>query len=147
MSAITSKIRLPAAFVTGLVMLLCVDSLQAQRQSEPGSELYFISPADGETVAGPVMVRFGLRGMGVSPAGVDKAKTGHHHLLIDVDTLPALDQPIPSDDNHRHFGGGQTEVTLNLEPGVHTLQLLLGDFAHRPHVPAILSSKITITVE
>ena len=109
--------------------------------------VYIISPAHGEVVSNPVQVRFGLRGMGVAPAGVDKDKTGHHHLLIDVEQLPALDKPIPADNNHRHFGGGQTEVELVLEPGKHSLQLLLGDKFHIPHASALVSEKITITVE
>lgn len=107
---------------------------------------YIIAPADGATVSGPFRVVFGLRGMGVAPAGVEKCGSGHHHLLIDTD-LPALDAPIPADDNHRHFGGGQTEAELQLPPGKHTLQLLLGDHNHVPHSPPVASEVITITVE
>lgn len=110
------------------------------------AKVYLISPADGAKVTGPVTVRFGLSGMGVAPAGVDHANTGHHHLIIDAD-LPPLDKPIPKDDRHRHFGNGQTETTLDLPPGKHTLQLLLGDFNHVPHDPSLKSEKITITVE
>ncbi len=113
-------------------------------QAEP--ELYFISPQAGGILSSPVTVKFGLSGFGVAPAGVDKARTGHHHLLIDTG-LPALDLPVPSDEHHRHFGGGQTETSIELAPGQHTLQLLLGDFAHRPHQPPIASTVITITVE
>ena len=109
--------------------------------------VYIISPSHGEVVSNPVLVRFGLRGMGVAPAGVDNDKTGHHHLLIDVDVLPNLTAPVPSDKNHRHFGAGQTEVELVLEPGEHSLQLLLGDKFHIPHDSALVSKKITITVE
>lgn len=109
--------------------------------------LYFISPQDGEHIKGPVTVRFGLTGMGVAPAGLDKDNTGHHHLLIDMATLPALDQPLPATDQIKHFGGGQTETVLTLSPGKHTLQLLLGDKSHIPHQPAVLSKAITITVE
>ncbi len=112
-----------------------------------GAELYFITPKDGETVTGPVTVRFGLKGMGVAPAGIDIPKTGHHHLLIDLDGPVALDKPIPADEKHRHFGAGQTEVVLDLAPGRHTLQLLLGDKAHLPHDPPVMSGKITITVK
>jgi Domain of unknown function (DUF4399) len=108
--------------------------------------LYFISPQNGETVSSPVTVRFGLSGMGVAPAGVDKENTGHHHLLIDTD-LPKLDEPIPMDDNHRHFGAGQTEARIALPPGQHTLQLLLGNWSHVPHSPPVVSEKITINVE
>jgi hypothetical protein len=110
-------------------------------------EVYIISPAHGEVVSNPVPVLFGLRGMGVAPAGVDRDKTGHHHLLIDVQQLPALDKPIPADGHHRHFGGGQTEVVLQLTPGEHTLQLLLGDKYHIPHSAPLISEKITILVE
>ncbi|GAA3575412.1 DUF4399 domain-containing protein [Marinobacter xestospongiae] len=108
---------------------------------------YIISPANGETVTSPVKVRFGLAGMGVAPAGIEQAHTGHHHLLIDVEELPAPDQPIPADDHHRHFGGGQTEVTVDLPPGQHTLQLLLGDHQHIPHSPPVASEVVTVTVE
>src|ERR1700754_3799620 len=93
--------------------------------------LYIISPQDGETVSSPFTVRFGLSGMGVAPAGVEKDNTGHHHLLIDTD-LPKMDEPIPSDAKHLHFGGGQTETSLSLPPGQHTLQLLLGNWTHVP---------------
>ncbi len=112
-----------------------------------GAKVYFISPADGETVSSPVIVRFGLSGMGVAPAGTAKEHTGHHHLLIDVDEVPALDKPLPSDDNHKHFGGGQTETSIELAPGKHTLQLLLGDMGHIPHEPPVMSEKITIEVK
>lgn len=107
---------------------------------------YIISPTDGETVSSPFTVVFGLSGMGVAPAGVEREHTGHHHLLVDVDSLPAAGMPIPADANHRHFGGGQTEVTLELPPGTHTLQLLLGDSMHVPHDPPVTSEKITIQV-
>jgi len=112
----------------------------------PDSRLYFVSPQNGAEVASPVTVRFGLSGMGVAPAGVNLEKTGHHHLIIDAD-LPDLGKPIPGDDNYRHFGGGQTEVVLQLSPGQHTLQLLLGDFTHIPHDPPVVSDRITITVK
>lgn len=108
-------------------------------------ELYFISPQDGETVTSPVIVRFGLRGMGVAPAGLAMENTGHHHLLIDVPP-PAFNLPIPADANHVHFGKGQTETQLTLAPGKHTLQLLLADHLHIPHDPPVLSRPLTITV-
>ena len=82
----------------------------------------------------------------MAPAGIKQAHTGHHHLLIDTD-LPPMNLPVPSDANHLHFGGGQTETTIELTPGEHTLQLLLGDFSHIPHDPPLLSERITITVE
>ncbi|HWU75137.1 MAG TPA: DUF4399 domain-containing protein [Rhodanobacter sp.] len=112
-----------------------------------GTSVYIISPADGATVGRDVTVRFGLTGMGVAPAGVDRKNTGHHHLLVDVSTLPAARQPIPADANHIHFGGGQTQATIKLAPGTHTLQLELGDRNHVPFEPALVSKKITIHVE
>lgn len=108
-------------------------------------ELYIITPADGDTVTSPVTVRFGLRGMGVAPAGVAMENTGHHHLLIDAPP-PALNMPVPADANHVHFGKGQTEAQVTLAPGRHTLQLLLADHLHIPHDPPVLSKAITITV-
>ena len=119
----------------------------AQSPSTEGAMAYFISPGNGEVLASPVTVVFGLRGMGVAPAGVDKAGTGHHHLLIDAPDLPDLARPLPADDRHRHFGGGQTETAIELAPGPHTLQLLLGDHAHTPHAPPVISRRIRITVK
>ena len=131
-----------------LILALCAFSVPAQQRtpSPADAELYFISPADGATVSNPVTVRFGLKNMGVAPAGIKYDNSGHHHLLVDTE-LPALDFPIINDANHLHFGGGQTEATVELSPGEHTLQLLLGDFAHVPHEPAVMSERITITVE
>jgi hypothetical protein len=111
-----------------------------------GAEVYIISPRDGETVQGPVTVRFGLKGMGVAPAGIQVANTGHHHLLVDAVGAPQ-DQPIGKDDQHLHFGGGQTETVLELKPGKHTLQLVLGDYLHVPFKPSIETKPITITVK
>ena len=106
---------------------------------------YFISPGNGETLTSPVVVRFGLGGMGVAPAGVEKHGTGHHHLVVDAD-LPVSNLPIPKNDHYRHFGKGQTEVSLELAPGTHTLQLVLGDHLHMPHDPPVVSERITVTV-
>ena len=118
-----------------------------QRTPAPGNaELYFIAPVDGATLSSPVTVRFGLMNMGVAPAGIRYDNSGHHHLLVDTE-LPDLDFPIINDENHLHFGGGQTQATVELSPGQHTLQLLLGDFAHVPHEPAVMSERITITVK
>jgi len=111
-----------------------------------GAEVYLIAPTDGAVVAAEVTVRFGLKGMGIAPAGTAVANTGHHHLLIDT-PLPALDQPIPADARHVHFGKGQTETTITLSPGQHTLQLLLGDQNHVPHDPPLASAVVTITVK
>jgi hypothetical protein len=118
----------------------------ARSPSPPGAEAYIISPKDGAHVHGPVLVQFGLKGMGIAPAGVKMENTGHHHLLIDTDPPADLSAPLPSTDRIVHFGKGQTETTLHLSPGKHTLQLLLGDQNHVPHDPPVLSKKITITV-
>jgi hypothetical protein len=112
-----------------------------------GAEVYIISPSDGATVGQDVTVRFGLKGMGVAPAGIGKEHTGHHHLLVDVDTLPAAGQPLPADANHIHVGGGQTQTTLKHAPGTHTLQLELGDQHHVPVEPALVSKRITVHVK
>lgn len=109
--------------------------------------VYFIAPKDGATVGRDVTVRFGLKGMGVAPAGVAKEHTGHHHLLIDTKGLPAAGQPIPKDEHHVHFGNGQTETVLHLAPGTHTLQLVLGDANHVPFDPPVASRQITIHVK
>jgi hypothetical protein len=111
--------------------------------SPPGAKVYFEYPSDGATVPLKVTIRFGLVNMGVAPAGVEKANSGHHHLMIDT-PLPPLDQPIPSDPEHLHFGGGQTQATVTLTPGRHKLQLLLGDANHVPHDPPIFSKQITV---
>lgn len=113
-----------------------------------GAEVYFINLKDGDTVKSPVTIQFGLEGMGVAPAGVEKDKTGHHHLIIDeIIEGEELNEAIPADDNHKHFGGGQTETSVELAPGEHTLQLVLGDWSHIPHNPPVMSERITITVE
>ncbi len=113
-----------------------------------GATAYIVSPEDGATIeGGKVHVVFGLKGMGVAPAGIDYPDTGHHHLLVNAEELPPENMPIPTDENHIHFGKGQTEATLMLEPGVYTLQLLLGDKNHIPHEAPVMSEKITVTVE
>ena len=113
----------------------------------PNASVYIISPKDGDTVTNPFKVQFGLSGMGVAPAGVDKPNTGHHHLLIDVNEPLDSSEPIPQDKAHLHFGAGQTEAHIELAPGKHTLQLVLGDAKHFPFNPPIISKKITITVK
>ena len=115
-------------------------------QRSADARLYIISPANGAEVSNPVTVRFGLAGMGVAPAGVASPNTGHHHLMIDAPAPPG-DLPIPKDDHHLHFGGGQTEVTLTLAPGEHTLQLELADLNHIPFDPPLLSEPIKIRVK
>ncbi len=120
---------------------------QSERTPAPeGVRLYFISPKDDAKLASPVAVRFGLSGMGVAPAGVAYPNTGHHHLLVDAE-VPPVDRPVPADEHHIHFGAGQTEVRLELAPGRHTLQLLLGDHNHVPHDPPVVSERISITVK
>jgi hypothetical protein len=114
-------------------------------ESPKDAEVYFHYPIDGIRVPQRFTVQIGLRGLGLAPAGIVRPTTGHHHLLIDVDTVD-LNQPIPSDYNHIHLGNGQSEVVLTLKPGTHTLQLLMGDHVHIPHVPAVMSKKITIYV-
>jgi hypothetical protein len=134
------------ALLVVLLMVLSPTIYAGGTTDSGGARAYIISPKDGETVSSPVTVRFGLRGIGVAPAGVEREHTGHHHLLINVQQLPDMDKPIPADDQHRHFGGGQTEVTLELPPGEHKLQLLLGDHFHVPHNPPVLSEPIIIKV-
>lgn len=120
---------------------------QIKRTPAPkGAEVYFISPKNGDTVTSPVTVKFGLKNMGVVPAGLAFDGAGHHHLIVDAKT-PPLDAPIPADANHLHFGKGQTETTVELKPGKHTLQLIVGDHLHVPHDPAVMSEVITITVK
>jgi len=131
----------------GLALTLSALNPALATESADGAKLYFITPSDGAELTSPITVKFGLSGMGVAPAGIDKKNTGHHHLLIDLDSLPNMSLPLPNDSQHKHFGGGQTEVNLELAPGKHTLQLLLGDMNHMPHTPAVLSTKITITVK
>lgn len=112
-----------------------------------GASVYFISPANGDVVSSPLTVKFGLSGMGIAPAGIDMENTGHHHILIDVDEMPDMSMPLPTTDNVVHFGMGQTETTLTLSEGTHTLQLLLGNYLHVPHQQPVLSEKITVVVE
>ncbi len=133
---------------TLLAMALLAWPLQAQERSTSpqAAQVYFITPANGARVSSPLTVRFGLGNMGVAPAGIDVEGTGHHHLLIDLEALPPMDKPLPASAQVRHFGQGQTQTTLQLSPGVHSLQLLLGNFLHIPHEPPVLSEKIVITV-
>lgn len=136
--------------VRGLAIALLIVSSPSFAQdmpAPPNVELSIIWPPDGEVIeGGKLWVRMGLKNMGVAPASINMQGTGHHHFLIDTD-LPPLDEPIPSDNNHIHFGAGQTEARLTgLPPGEHTLQLMLGDHDHFPHDPPVVSKKITIIV-
>ncbi len=146
-------------FRTALVAtsLMLASPLWAEGGETPapeGANVYFANLSDGDTVNNPVIVIFGLSGMGVAPAGVEQENTGHHHLLIDrpplgmgEDGKEEMMMGLPSDDHHRHFGGGQTQVTLDLSPGQHTLQLVMGDAGHVPHSTPVVSEVITINVE
>jgi len=136
-----------AAVVLGPFFAGSVTLAQERTPPPPGAEVYIISPKNGAIVHNPVLVQFGLKGMGVAPAGVKYDNTGHHHLLIDADPPGDQSTPLPATDKIVHFGKGQTETTLNLTPGKHTLQLVLADANHIPHSPPVLSKKITITVK
>lgn len=136
----------------GLAALLSAFSAAAlagmpRTPAPEGAKVYFIEPANGATVDKTFTVKFGLKGMGVAPAGVDAPATGHHHLLIDLDQEPAMNMPLPMTDNLKHFGKGQTETEVTLPPGKHTLQLLVGDKNHVPLDPPVISEKITVTVK
>ncbi|WP_296257706.1 MULTISPECIES: DUF4399 domain-containing protein [unclassified Pseudomonas] len=135
-----------AGLLLGSTFLVQADDVP-RTPSPAGAEVYIISPKDGAVVNGAFKVQFGLKGMGVAPAGVDVPETGHHHLLIDVKDQPDMNAPLPTTDNIRHFGKGQTETELNLAPGQHTLQLLVGDKNHVPLNPVVESQKITVTVK
>ncbi len=126
--------------------LLSQTVLAGDTPAPKNAYLYIGWPNDGEVVRSTrIPVWFGLRNIGVAPAGVVKPNTGHHHLLIDTD-IPPLDEDIPADKNHLHFGAGQTETVIELSPGRHTLQLIMGDHEHIPHNPPVISKRITITV-
>jgi len=139
------QLQLISLSLLGLAGLLAAQET-ARTPAPQGATAYIQAPANGATVRSPVTVRFGLRGVGVAPAGVNLPNTGHHHLLIDVTAMPSFDMPLPATDAIRHFGLGQTETEIELPPGQHTLQLVLGDSLHTPHDPPIVSNRITITV-
>ncbi|WP_026481165.1 DUF4399 domain-containing protein [Ahrensia sp. 13_GOM-1096m] len=137
-----------------IILATSATAYAGETASAPGTTQYFVNLADGDTVEGPVKVIFGLSGMGVAPAGADIENTGHHHVLIDrpaigtgADGAEEFDMNMPAEENLRHFGKGQTEVMLELAPGEHSLQLVLGDKDHIPHNPPIFSEVITITVK
>lgn len=136
--------------IFGALVALCftAQSATAGETPRPRKAYAYIGwPQDGSVITERnFRVWFGLRHMGIAPAGVRKPNTGHHHLLIDTD-MPALDDEIPNDKNHRHFGAGQSEMMLELPPGRHTLQLIFADHEHIPHNPPLMSQKITVTVK
>jgi hypothetical protein len=132
----------------GAGLLAAVAMAQDRTPAPAGAEVYIIAPRDGQKIHGPVTVRFGLKGMGIAPAGIKFDNTGHHHLLVDTDLAEIkLDSPLPATDKILHFGKGQTETTLTLPPGKHTLELLLADYQHVSLDPPLHSKKITITVD
>lgn len=136
--------------VVGLgVCLLAAFAVAADRMTAPaGAEVYFIAPQNGAKLHSPFTVRFGLKGMGIAPAGIKFDNTGHHHLLVDTDLVELkLDAPMPATDKIMHFGKGQTETSLSLAPGKHTLQLVFADYLHQSFDPPLHSKKITVTVE
>jgi hypothetical protein len=138
-----------AALAVAAIAVFATAAVYAQEKtpSPAGAEAYIVSPKDGATVKSPVTVVFGLKGMGIAPAGVKFENTGHHHLLIDTAVPSDLSAPLPTSDTVKHFGKGQTETSIELTPGKHTLQLVLGDQNHTPHNPPVESKKITITVK
>src|SRR5215470_11519555 len=131
------------------VALACLPCAVFAQGKAPAKDalLYFIWPQNGTIIKGGFWCRFGLRNMGVTHAGEDFQNSGHHHLLIDVNDPLDVNEPIPQDKNHVHFGAGQTETHLELPPGKHTLQLVLGDAKHYPFNPPVVSKKITITIK
>jgi hypothetical protein len=134
--------------VLALMVSVAATAQETRKRAPEGARLYFISPDNGARVRSPVTVRIGLAGMGVAPAGMAREKTGHHHVLIDTDARTVdMSKPLPASDRIKHFGGGQTEAALDLAPGRHTLQLVLGDENHVPFDPPLMSEKITITVQ
>ena len=125
-----------------------VSEVISLRSSSPDNAAVFIlDPSDGATVSSPVTIIFGINNMQITPAGTDLENSGHHHILLDLEQLPDMTQPLPANENIIHFGKGQTETTLELSPGSHSLQLLLGNYLHIPHDQAVISKKINITVE
>jgi hypothetical protein len=134
-----------ALFFATVMAANALAEIPALTPAPADAKTYIISPANGATVPQTFTVKFGLKNMDVAPAGTMKENSGHHHLLIDMDKLPAMDQPMGQD--VKHFGKGQTETEVTLPPGKHTLQLILGDYAHRPHNPPVVSEKIEITVK
>jgi uncharacterized protein DUF4399 len=133
--------------IGAFLLAAAVAIAQERTPSPPGAEVYLIAPKNGDKVTSPVHVVFGLRGMGIAPAGVKFDNTGHHHLLIDTELPANPGAPLPASDKILHFGKGQTETTVPLSPGTHTLQLVFGDMNHVPHDPPVVSKRITITVQ
>lgn len=149
-AAAPDEAAITAAKDAAVAEALAARDLEAVKlHADGGPRAYFVNLHDGQTVPPTFRVVFGVYGIGVAPALTDKPDTGHHHLLIDTELTPEEMQfAIPKDDKHMHFGGGQTEVVLNLQPGPHTLQLVFGDMNHEIHKPnPIMSDKITVNVQ
>jgi Domain of unknown function (DUF4399) len=145
-SASRRSLLFPGLLVAAMIVTPAI--VLGETAAPPNAAVYIISPKDGDTVTSPFKVQFGLTGMGVAPAGVEKPNTGHHHLIIDATLSPEeLKEPIASDAKHVHFGAGQTEAMVTLPPGKHTLQLVLGDWSHVPFNPPIMSPVVTVTVK
>jgi hypothetical protein len=129
------------------VALAFAAAAYSREPAPAGAEVYIVSPKDGAKLTSPVTVVFGLKGMGIAPAGIKMDNTGHHHLLVDAEVPADLSLPLAANEHSLHFGKGQTETSLTLAPGKHTLQLVLGDSLHIPHDPAVVSKPITVTVK
>jgi hypothetical protein len=138
----------PAAIAAFIVVSLAPAASAGETPSPPGARVFFVNLRDGDILKGAVVVKMGIEGMALAPAGTQAPDSGHHHLLVDAPTPEgeALNEALPTDDNHRHFGKAQTEATIELAPGPHTLQLVLGDWSHVPHNPPVVSERITVTV-
>ena len=128
--------------------IVSIETTALLRSSSPDNAAVFIlEPGDGAIVSSPVTIKFGISNMQIAPAGTDQENSGHHHILLDLEELPDMSLPIPANDNIIHFGKGQTETTIELTPGKHSLQLLLGNYLHIPHKQVVISKRISITVE
>ena len=142
------KIALAFAMMLSTATVTSTIALAGETPAPADAKVYFIGLKDGDTVTSPVTIHFGLSGMGIAPAGTEVPNTGHHHLIIDEKMEgEALNDAIPVDEHHMHFGKGQTEASVTLPKGSHTLQLVLGDWSHVPHKPPVMSDRITINVE
>ena len=144
LAQISASVLFVASIFTSPVTITSAIASDLTTPSPKGALAYIVSPKNGETVDGTFTVIFGLAGMGIAPAGVEQENTGHHHLLVDQESLPA--EGVPMGSPPIHFGKGQTEAEVTLEPGTHTLQLIMGNHFHVPHNPPVVSEKITITV-
>ena len=143
------RTSLLAATYISVAMLSVVSQAETPLSSTiaDDAQVWFVSPKDQSQVSSPVTIIFGSSNLNIAPAGDNQPNSGHHHLLVDMEELPALDMPLPASDQVIHFGKGQTEATIELSPGSHSLQLLLGNYAHVPHSRPVMSEKITILVE